>query len=624
MCRIAVIQGKDHEGICNSIKSQFANAATQKPEMLHIGDVSFLFSRFGVTSEHLQNGQFPLENERYALFYNGEVYGFMGQPYVETDFTSDVHFALSIIEEHGIDAFFKHADLQGTFVLFDKTKQETHVFVDQLNTAGCFYAEHESTIIIAQEYPVIDRILKQRGAIADHPINIVPNGSALVLSSEGMRTEAYRNQYQTVWRGEQEIHNENDMWKHAKRLNVIISKAVRDRIPKTGPVAVLCSGGVDSSLILHHVIDHLRSVGQMDRLKIYTLGCDDLADAESDDLKNVRYLLKHLQLDEDRYLVQVEMNEEWFRYLMRGYVFNESARLITPNPAQTQIRHTVQMSCVLAQVLLDNPMTDVVMTGDFADEIFAGYNSMHYGLGDPVVLTDRIKDKLSDLPLNDAARVILASMSGCRRIISEFVVKSFLRDHGAGHLTDGLDRMSREELREMLDDMGVSKSEYEPVLAYYTPIEVRSPFSSHHVLDHLCNLNHDALVGEIDGRFYSKLLLRLSAMQAGLPKDIFLRKKIPFNEGGTGIKNDTRFDVELDEAQQAYSHVQIDEYISDYHADINRLGLDEDRSFERLCFLMAANQSGLSRLLNGNAFRESMPDSNYSTNGEIDCRFNAF
>jgi len=388
MCRIALVINAENNQVIQLMSGLQTNGSNIKPEFKSIDNNWFVTNRFGVTSQNQEQGEYPLESEKYLFAYNGEVYSFKDEVFDPTDDSSDVHFALGKIEQHGLDAFFKEADIQGTFFIYDKEKKISHIFNDQLNTSGCFYAQNGKQVIVAQEYSIVHRALSESGAPGDTPIHVLKNGSHMQISQEGeIAVSTYRNQYNELWSGR--VDGVDELTRSVidgfiDNFNDTLTQAVHNRIPKEGTVGILCSGGVDSSIIFHLTYTYLKERGQLDRLKVFTLGSDNNTELEDkdNDLANVRQLLRAYGLPENETLVKIEDNKKWKEYLYRNAVFNDHPSLIPANPASVQVRNTVQMSSVLASAIDKCPDLKTMLTGDFADEIFVGYPLLHRGGGE--------------------------------------------------------------------------------------------------------------------------------------------------------------------------------------------------------------------------------------------------
>jgi asparagine synthetase B (glutamine-hydrolysing) len=629
MCREAVlINGTS--ALLEQVKGLQANGGTRSVEIWQQGSVTLIHNRFDVTSEAFPAGTFPLENARYAFSYNGEVFEFRGQRFASDErYPSDVHFALGLIEEHGLDQFLQDVDFQGTYLLYDKLTADTYIIVDQLNTCGCFYASYGRTFVAASEHAVVNEALNVLGAPADTPINIVRNGTYLRVSKNGVvSTHTFRPDYNRVWQGtEYSIPHFHNI---VRTVRDALVKATADRIPATGPVAVLAGGGVDSSLILTFVVKTLTSRGELDRLKVFTLGSYSASqDKSANDLLNAQDLLEHLQLDCERFLHIIDpfKIQEWRDLLLQTKVFSRNPRLITPNPVRTQMRHTVTMSCVLAWIVRQFPKIKTVLTGDAADELFAGYNSMRQGVQSAAELRTRVVEKLDDLPLNDAARVTLSSCHGVTAILKRNVLEPAIRSRGMQNsqttLAENLESWTCDEIWHRLREEKLDDPVLRDLVLSIHPIEVRMPFTSHHVLRTLQSAHADYAVGQINGTILPKFLLRVVALEAGVPLNIACRPKVPFHEGGAGVRNAESDSAEIRAARAVMSEDDMLAGLNGTVADLLRLGITSNadvvdhsyvaKNFDKLAVVAAARSGGLKRMMKGNVFREFMRDSVYST-----------
>lgn len=596
MCRISVIKGRfsTNASIATTLGAFQKMGGNLEPEICRIDDLCIVLNRFDVTTESFPAGSFPLQNDRYILAFNGEVYASGYESTVSTRYPSDVHFAMEYIERQGVVDFFREADLEGTFVVYDKRSQVLHVFSDQLSTKGCFFVEYKDSILIAQETAVLHQILKDFGIEKCQPILSLKRGQCLSVFENGKYSiQEYKPAFKAIWPKAGELASAEKVYELQKALRA----AVENRIPKAGRFGVLCSGGVDSSIILKLVVDALAKSDELDRLTVFTLGAEHIPLPDEDnDLVNALLVLESLSLDPGRHLERLYIVPEWRDYLLRVEVFGAFPRLVTPNPVRTQVRHTVGMACVLAQAVLRHPEIKVMLSGDFADEIFAGYNSMHNGNIDDVPLT--IQNKLDDLHLNDGARVTLASLRGCKLILEKIRDRILPRD-----------------------EINCKKS----IIPH--PIEIRTPYASPLIAKVLQDMPNSMLIGEHEQRFHSKFVLRLVAVNAGLPARIAWRRKIPFYEGGTGIKNASEDEVEQLTAKDYYDSQYTLKNTPAKENHLERLGIDgeigsgECETSVEYNLYHSAMRAGLANVLAGNTFRDKMPDSIYSSEDDLVERY---
>lgn len=505
MCRITLTT--EGLAVAERIAHLQRNGGTLPAEFCVRGGCAVGLNRFTVTSGTCPHGVFPLESERYLLAFNGEVYGFREQAFVnEPDFSSDGHFAMSLLLEHGVEAFFKEADLQGTFLVFDKLKEEWWCVVDQMNIAGCFYAHWGDKLIVASESAPIHQTLNELGVDQRVAIEVLLPGRALCRKKSGEISELIlRPQGLELYK---EKSREDAVFERFMRaFSPSLIESVRRRIPLQGPVGVLCSGGIDSSVILAIVAKLLSEANQLERLKIFTLGSksQEAADKNLDEF-HVRLLLRSLDLDPNKFLHVIfhESLEPVKTSLFRKYVFAEFPRLITPNPIlRSQVRNTVMMSSLLSQIRSSYPEVISLLTGDGADELMAGYAEMLRAKETASAVCEEIIVRVANFPMTDGARVSLASFFGA----------------SAANWLENINAAS-------------------------APVEIRMPFTSHLFMEALSLAHLDFLFGQIDGVRCNKFPLRLLGISLGIPKEIVVREKMQFNEGGTGDINGEPLELE--------------------------------------------------------------------------------
>ncbi len=506
MCRITLTS----EGltVAKKIAELQSNGGNLPPEFCEAGGCAVGLNRFTVTSSGCSHGVFPLESANYWLAFNGEVYGFRERAFIDEPlFESDGHFAMDIMLKHGIEAFLTDADLQGTFLIFDKQANHWWCAVDQMNTSGGFFAEWDNGLIIASEAAPIHQALEEIGVEPDIAIEVMAPGEAFVRTPDGQCEEKWlKNQCQDLFAGE----DSNDAAFNGFMSNFVstLTESVRRRIPRDGIVGVLCSGGIDSSVILALTTKFLQDSGQLDRLKIFTLGgLDGTPDENNQDLVHTRELLEALQIDADKHfhVVAAKDAEALNRKLYDEFVFTDLPRLITPHPVlRSQVRNTVVMSSLLCTIRREHPDVITLLTGDGADELMAGYDEMIRGKRTAEEVREEICARVNYFPLTDGGRVALASFFGSSAA------------------------------NQLLDSDGTT-----------LPVEIRSPFTSHLFMDALAMAHADFLFGHIDDEPCSKFPLRLMGKDLGVPKEIVLREKMPFNEGATGEKNGAESEIEL-------------------------------------------------------------------------------
>ena len=548
-------------------------------EFCEAGGCAVGLNRFTVTSADSPHGEFPLESERYWLAFNGEVFGFRDRAFVdEQQFESDGHFAMDVMLNHGIEVFLTDADLQGTFLIYDKETKEWWCAVDQMKVSGCFFAEWgDDNLIIASESAPINDVMGQLEVDAQVPIEVLAPGQAFVRNSSGQCRELnLRPQCENLFTNRDSSDQAFEEFYAA--FSSSLTEAVRRRIPATGTVGVLCSGGVDSSIILAITAKFLRESDQLDRLKIFTLGAaEGEATDDNQDEIYTRLLLKGLDLDETKFLhvISAEKLEALNRKLYHEFVFSDLPRLIPPHPGlRSQVRGTIILSSMLCAIQQEHPDAITMLTGDGADELLAGYDEMIRGRMNAEEVSDEIVVRVNYFPLTEGARISLASFFG---------------SSAAKWLADPADETT-------------------------APVEIRSPFTSHLFLESLAKGNADFLFGIIDDKRVNKLPIRLMCKDLGLPNEIVLREKMPFHEGATGEKVNGHSELE----QSVVAEFMEKEGIAWNGPELNQtrsmFGYPADKPLsssdvvpgntDQVCVMYVSQGCGAGRLFMGSMFQQ--------------------
>jgi asparagine synthetase B (glutamine-hydrolysing) len=573
MCRIVLTT--EGMSVAKRIAEMQTNGGTIPAEFCAVGGCAVGLNRFTVTSASSPHGVFPLDSARFTLAFNGEVYGFRERAFVdEPHFASDGHFAMDVLLQHGIQVFMREADLQGTFLIFDKESQEWWCTVDQMNIAGCYYAHWGNKLIIASESAPIHQTLERLQVANKLPIEILQPGRALCRSRSGELVEStVRPQYSRLFSNSDASDAAFDDFMQAFKTS--LSESVRRRIPLDGPVGILCSGGIDSSVILTMLVNILTERGDLERLRIFTLGGTEDRNKSQDEIYT-RLLLKSLELDE-RYLTIIPQAslEPLNRSLYEQYVFAEFPRLITPHPVlRSHVRNAVIMSSLLCAIRQLQPEVISLLTGDGADELLAGYEEMVLDKNSSEELRTEICKRVNYFPMTDGARVALAAFFGAT----------------AARLSQNSRNKS-------------------------APVEIRMPFTSHLVMESLQAGHPDFLLGMIDGIRCNKFALRVLGSTLGIPKEIVVRTKMPFVEGAVGEKMADSSPLEKELAWQWMYEMNLEwdgpeltairKTIFGSPPPVPESASDRVPGMtDQFAMFIAARTAGAERLLRGQLFRE--------------------
>ncbi|WP_295723045.1 asparagine synthetase B [uncultured Methanobrevibacter sp.] len=147
-------------------------------------------------------------------------------------------------------------------------------------------------------------------------------------------------------------HHKYETYK--KKLDTLLNKSVKDRIKNVDDIALIFSGGVDSTLLLYYILDNLN---EKQNLTLYTVSNND-----SQDLKHACKVAKSL----NQKLKVSLIDEDTVRhYLDKTLLAIEEANLM---------KLGVGMTIFIASHMIFEDNIKVALSGQGADELFAGYN----------------------------------------------------------------------------------------------------------------------------------------------------------------------------------------------------------------------------------------------------------
>ncbi len=233
---------------------------------------SLATNRLVITDE--QNGIQPLENDRYVMVFNGEIYNFKelnpGSDQRE-DNNSDSRTLLAHMTANGLDAV---KDLRGmfAFAMYDKQEHSISLFRDSTGIKPLFYNVTQDEVCFGSE---VKSILAQgvdfqidEETLADffiigYPlgrstifknIHQVEPGKYVTFSKEGKQTT------RTYFSYEQETRKLTEVCT-ADGLADLITAAVREQVDPHRPILMMLSGGLDSGTLLHSIIENFGKSG---------------------------------------------------------------------------------------------------------------------------------------------------------------------------------------------------------------------------------------------------------------------------------------------------------------------------------------------------------------------------
>jgi asparagine synthase (glutamine-hydrolysing) len=323
-----------------------------------------------------ESGNQPMTDEAgNCITFNGEIYNFKrlkSEHFPNEDFrsTSDTEVILKMYQKYGT-GMLQYLEGMFAFALWDKANQRVFAARDRSGKKPFYHMQHSGKFYFASEVKALLQIegispkLDEKALYHFLTFNVLPSpytmfqgiekldaGESLVIDLNGnVRSEHYWSvEYQNLTsKSEKEL---SDMVYSA------LEESVKDRLVSDVPVGAFLSGGVDSSA----VVALMRKFNK-EEIKTYSIGFED--QPGYDELKYAKgisdtYGTTHFE--------KTVTKQDLIDFLPKVVeVFDEPLSDTTAIPIY-----------FLSQLAREND-TKVVMTGDGADEIFAGYrNFMAY------------------------------------------------------------------------------------------------------------------------------------------------------------------------------------------------------------------------------------------------------
>lgn len=528
----------------------------------------------------LAGGDQPIHNENRTIWtvYNGEIYNFpslkkeleaLGHGfYTRTDTELLVH----CYEEYGTGLC---GPLQGmfAFALWDEARQQLIVARDRLGEKPLYYAQVGDTLFIASEIKALlccDDVPQKIDSISVDQyftLGYVPGprtmyegiskllpGHRLVFSRGRMEI----SKYWEILPGSVETPNGERVEEWLEWLEAQLDEAVQLRLISDVPLGAFLSGGLDSSLIVALMRRHVTG-----RLKTFSVAFDEAGDY--DERQHAKAVASHFQTDHYELVAGASPPD-----LLTKVAWHLDEPIADPAAVPTYLVSQEARRHV-----------KVVLTGEGADELFAGYGRYSYvqrlhdiqsRLPPLVVRTGRALFSL--VPDRDSGGVWVER---AKKVMSGLLLppnESYLK---YGRMTERSyrERLYSEGLRHLLDSSGAADCDprgvyFEKIadqsalnqalfvdtktwlpdellmkvdkMSMANSLEARAPYLDHHLVEGAFRMP-DSL--KVRNGVFKYILRRLG--QGVLPQSIWRRQKhgfvVPYREWFSGPLKPFVYDV---------------------------------------------------------------------------------
>jgi asparagine synthase (glutamine-hydrolysing) len=377
MCGIVGIIGESTEYL-NGILNATTHRGPDQQGYWSDSDVKFGQNRLAIIDPS-PAGKQPMTtpDEKFVINYNGETYNYQSiRDELEVsgiEFTSntDTEVVLRHLSEHGIDAV---RDLNGifSFILYDSSKQEAYLCRDRLGIKPLYYFQpNNDSIVVSSELQSIlvafdDYEFTQDGrAIHEYYGTRAVESESLVNEIHAVRPGEYitvdvdskkldRTSYYTLPDAvDSDTIRTNTTCSESKlvdQLDKKLNEAVKEQLVSDAPIATICSGGVDSSLITAIASQYRPDID------VYHVDVDhpDLSEREY-----AEQVVDELGLD----MYVKELSADVYADNVKASIRANDVPLIHPN----------SVGVYTINELAASNGVKVLLSGEGADELFGGY-----------------------------------------------------------------------------------------------------------------------------------------------------------------------------------------------------------------------------------------------------------
>ncbi|WP_456419378.1 asparagine synthase (glutamine-hydrolyzing) [Methanocaldococcus infernus] len=291
----------------------------------------------------------PLYDDELCLVCNGEIYNYrelMEQYEFKTDCDCE---AIFYVYKEGFDIL----DGDYALALYDSKNNLLFLARDPFGVKPLFYINTKKYFAFASERKALWKLLIREGYekdldILNKNIKRVEQNSALIYNLD---TNKFREIRGIVKLGRMKIESYE---KAKKYLEEDLKKAVFKRVAELNRVAIICSGGLDSSLVAALSVKYNRNV------KLYSVGLEG-----SEDLKYSQMLADHLGVE---LKVKVIEEDEFEEYLFKTAKAVDEINMLNLG---------VGLPIYVASELISKDKNKVALSGQGADELFLGYSKYY-------------------------------------------------------------------------------------------------------------------------------------------------------------------------------------------------------------------------------------------------------
>lgn len=391
------------------------------------------------------------------------------------------------------------------FAIWDTHKRRLFVARDRLGIKPLYFYQDNEQIVFSSFMPALIRHLNKPVSIdpfglhsyfSFHAIVPAPHtlfkeikklepGHTLTLSENGKTEKRCYWQLNFPQEGNQ---LEDDVWIH--KIKDKLHQSIKRRLIADVPVGIFLSGGVDSSLLVAMANEHTSH-----QLKTFSIGFNTVGDEEGDEFKYSDIVAKKYQTDHKKFVIG---DNDVLKHLPN----------CIRSMSEPQVSHDAIGFYLLSQFA--SKEMKVVLSGQGADEVFAGYH-WHQKLAQSVNAAHDYANAFIDYPF-EVYKTIVNSPYIKDDFSRQFIEKQFAKP-GA---YSPLQKVLRSDTTIMLVDDPVKRVDN---MTMAHSLEARVPFLDHELIEAAAQIPSSIKL-KSDGKFILKEIARQY-----VPSEVIDRKK---------------------------------------------------------------------------------------------------
>lgn len=475
---------------------------------------------------HYAQQPFYNENRNLVLVYNGELYNYLDLRadvrrcghHLRSD--SDGEVIIHLYEDYGIECL-RFLEGMFAFALYDLTKKTLFLARDRIGEKPLYYAWHEHTFFFASELKAFRKIpgfnpdisktallnyfsytqIPAPYSIYENVFKIIP-AHYLFLSDENITIKPY---WQVDYASKININFSDAQ----ESLNLLLKDTVQRTLNSDVPIGITLSGGVDSSLVLAMI----RQIHSKD-IKSFTLGRSLNQGRVDPEFIRAKKIADLYRTDHHTYELDSICLQE-FKHALRYY--DEPVGIV-------DIIHVLLLNKYIRNHV------KVVITGNGADELFAGYPS--YSAFYRKMLCRQLAcsfmvDKKSNIDL--LLRYQINTLNRSHALFSQEML-DYARNYDAGEYLQYYFKLANYEhifdaklFFELLVSLNHTASLSDTAGMIHS-LEMRSPYLNHHVVEFSAALPTKFKLKLFSSSIKNKLILKELAKKY-MPHDMIYVKK---------------------------------------------------------------------------------------------------